>query len=71
MDDTNTKEREVRALLKGAHDLKCSNLVMLTMYEEGEQQEEWFGYSGVIRYIPLWKWLLLPAHEKLGYSLSS
>ena len=53
-----TRQREMRALVKAGRDLKCDRLVLLTRDEEGEDEFEWFGIKGVIRLIPLWKWLL-------------
>ncbi len=55
--DEKTRRREVNALLKAGRELKCTNLLMLTMDNEEETKEEWFGIQGVIRFIPLWKWL--------------
>ncbi|MCS7180183.1 MAG: ATP-binding protein, partial [bacterium] len=56
--DLRTKEREVRALLKGQESLRCENLIILNNEFEGEEIESWFGIRGKIRYIPIWKWLL-------------
>lgn len=53
-----TKEREVRALLKAGRELKCDNLIIITDDYETEENAEWFGIKGKIKYIPLWKWLL-------------
>jgi len=54
-----TLRREVHALLKAGHDTNCKRLLVLSMDEERESREEWFGIRGIIRFIPLWKWLLL------------
>ncbi|MCX6774112.1 MAG: ATP-binding protein [Candidatus Micrarchaeota archaeon] len=56
--NSETKEREVRALLKAGKELKCENLTVITYDYEGEEEYEWFGIKGRIRYIPLWKWIL-------------
>jgi hypothetical protein len=56
--DVEVKEREVRAILKAAKELKCKNLVVITGDYEAEKDEGWFGIKGRIRYVPLWKWLL-------------
>ena len=56
--DEKTKSREVRALLKASRELQCANLLVLTLQEDRESKEEWFGIQGVVRYMPLWKWLL-------------
>ena len=53
-----TKEREIRALLKASKELKCGNLVMITEDYESEEEMEWFGIKEKIKFIPLWKWLL-------------
>lgn len=53
-----TREREMKALLKAGRDLHCDRLLLLTRDEEGEEEFTWFGMQGVIRLIPLWKWLL-------------
>lgn len=56
--DTKTKNRELRALLKAGQDLKCKNLVIITDNYEAELSKKWFGITGKIKFIPLWKWLL-------------
>lgn len=53
-----TKNREIRALLKAGKELKCSNLLILTADYESEEQIEWFDLKGNVKFIPLWKWLL-------------
>ncbi|MEM3127289.1 MAG: ATP-binding protein [Candidatus Woesearchaeota archaeon] len=53
-----TKQREIRALLKASKELKCKKLLIITEDYEKEENAEWFGYKGKIKYIPLWKWLL-------------
>lgn len=54
-----TKNREVRALIKAGKELKCNNLLIITEDTESEEKGEWFGDKAVIRYIPLWRWLLM------------
>ena len=52
--------REWRALLK-AYDLfreQDPELVVLTWDYEDERRLEWFGRSGLVRFVPLWRWLL-------------
>jgi uncharacterized protein len=56
--DPDTKKREIKALLKAGKDLKCSNLLVINKDYEGEENLEWFGIKGKIKFIPLWKWLL-------------
>ena len=51
-------KREIRALLHAKKDLKCKNLIVITNDYEYEQNVEWFGMKGKIKFIPLWKWLL-------------
>ena len=53
-----TRQREMKALVKAGRDLKCDRLLLLTREEEGEEEIEWFGMKGVVRIMPLWKWLL-------------
>ncbi len=53
-----TKNREIRALIKAGKDLKCNNLWIITEDKEGKEKTEWFGDKATINYIPLWKWLL-------------
>lgn len=57
--DRETKQRETRALLKAGAELKCKNLMIITEDHEGMEKAEWFGKKGTIKYIPLWKWLLV------------
>ena len=51
-----TREREIKALLKGAAELRCKNLKIITDYYEDEEQHQEYK----ITFIPLWKWLLAP-----------
>lgn len=53
-----TKNREIRALIKAGKELNCSNLLIITEDTESEEKVEWFGDKATITYIPLWKWLL-------------
>jgi hypothetical protein len=50
-----TKKREVSSLLKASKELKCNDLLILTYDYTGEDKIE----GKRIRFIPLWKWLLL------------
>ena len=51
-----TRERETKALLKGAAELRCKHLKIVTDdYEDEEHHQDL-----KIVYIPLWKWLLAP-----------
>ena len=52
-----TKEREIRSLLKAGTEFKCDRLIVITNDYEGTEQHSWFGNSGEIEFIPLWRWL--------------
>lgn len=58
INNTKTKEREIRALLKASKELKCKNLLVVTEEREGEELLSWFKIKRKVRYTPLWKWLL-------------
>jgi uncharacterized protein len=60
IDDSETKNREIRALLKASKELKCKNLLVITSNKESEEHIEWFGIKRDVKFIPLWKWLLKP-----------
>lgn len=49
-----SKDREIKPLLKASKDVKCNNLMIITSDYE---REEKIG-SKKIKYIPLWRWLL-------------
>lgn len=51
------KEREIRSLLKGSIELQCKTLIVITNDYEQIEQHSWFGNTGEIEFIPLWKWL--------------
>jgi len=52
--EQNTKERELKALMKASEEFKCNNLLVIT--EDYETEEKFKGKK--IKFIPLWKWLL-------------
>ncbi len=54
LEDPDTKEREIKALLKASMELKCSDLLVITWDREVEEHT---GNKKVV-YLPLWKWLL-------------
>ncbi|MCK9580226.1 MAG: ATP-binding protein [Methanoregula sp.] len=60
LQDEKTRSREVRALLKASRELGCDNLLILSEREEKTEASEWFGMTGTVRYVPLWKWLESP-----------
>jgi predicted AAA+ superfamily ATPase len=55
-----TKDREIRALVKGSKELHCEDLLVLTQNAGGREDVEWFGQRATVRFVPLWKWLLNP-----------
>jgi len=54
LSDIKVKEREFRALVTASNELKCSELKVVTMDEEGEETVE----KKKIKIIPAWKWLI-------------
>ena len=54
LNSAETKEREIKALLKASKELKCKNLIVITEDKESEEKIK----NKKINYIPLWKWLL-------------
>jgi len=52
--------REYRSLLDGYELFKEHNpeLIIITWDYEDEKELSWFGKNGLIRFIPLWKWLI-------------
>ncbi|RLJ02991.1 MAG: hypothetical protein DRP11_02015 [Candidatus Aenigmatarchaeota archaeon] len=55
--DSETKKREIKALIKAGEELRCRNLSVITWEDEGEEMVN----GKVIRFIPLWKWLIREA----------
>lgn len=58
IENSETKTRELRSLLKASKDLRCKDLLVITKDYGGEEKIEWFGDKAVITFIPLWRWLL-------------
>jgi len=56
--NSETFDREIRALLKASKDLKCKNLVVINKDREEVLEKEWFGIREKIKFVPLWKWCL-------------
>ena len=52
----NTKERELRSLVKAMNEFRLNEGVVIT---EDFEDEEKIGDKKVV-YIPIWKWLLSP-----------
>lgn len=59
LSDADTKKREIKSLLKASKDLKCNNLFIINQDKEAEEKHEWFGINRKIKFIPLWKFLLI------------
>ena len=55
LDNLETREREIRSLIRGSKQLECSNLTIITYDQEKEEAVK----EKKIKFIPLWKWLLL------------
>lgn len=53
-----TKQREIRALIKAGKELKCKNLLVITEDYESIEDVEWFNQKAKIQFIPVWKWIL-------------
>jgi len=54
-----TKEREIKALIKASKELRCNNLIIINDDFEGEEIIN----KKKIKFIPLWKWLLEDSHK--------
>jgi len=54
VDDPKTKGRELKSLVRAAVELDCSDMLVITWDEEGEDEFK----GSRIRFVPLWKWLL-------------
>ncbi len=59
LEDEQTLKREVRSLLKAGVLLNCDNLIIINENLEEEREYDYKGENRTIRFIPLWKWLLL------------
>ena len=57
LSDPKTLNREVRVLLKAGAELQCRDLLVLTSGDEREENAEWFGTKGRIRFVPMLRWL--------------
>ncbi len=54
VEDFNTKERELNALVKASKELKCNDVLVITWdYEKVEKYK-----NKKIKFLPLWKWLV-------------
>ena len=54
LSNPHTKEREIKSLLKASEEFHCSNLLIITSEMENVENQD----GKIIKYIPLWKWLL-------------
>jgi len=52
--DIITKEREIKSLLTASRELNCNNLLIISWDFEAEERYK----DKIIRFIPLWRWLL-------------
>ena len=59
MSSPDTRAREVKALLKASEELRCNDLLIITMGEEGLEKAK----GKAIKIVPLWKWLLRPIEK--------
>jgi predicted AAA+ superfamily ATPase len=62
IEDFMTKEREVKALVEASKELRCNNLFVITQDYEAEEQHK----GKKIKFMPLWKWLLLDKSPHRG-----
>ena len=54
LSEQETKEREIKAILKASKELKCKDLIIISRDKEGEDVID----GAKIKFMPLWKWLL-------------
>ncbi len=54
LENEETRKREIMGLLKASEELKCNNLLIISLDEEEEVKQD----NKIIKIIPLWKWLL-------------
>ena len=59
IENINTKKREIRSAIMASRKLKCDNILVLTDDYENEEVVKWQNIKRIIKFIPLWKWLLL------------
>jgi predicted AAA+ superfamily ATPase len=51
------RSRETRALVKAGAALECKNLLLLNDTEDSRVDVSWYGSTGHIRILPVWKWM--------------
>ncbi len=59
IEEIKTRDREIKGLIKASEDLKCNDLLVITLDHEGEERYT----SKRVKFIPLWKWLLKVKEE--------
>ena len=53
-------DKEIKqSMLDFLNKFKVKEGLIITEDKEGEEQASWFGIKRKIRFVPLWKWLLL------------
>jgi predicted AAA+ superfamily ATPase len=57
MGEPKIKDREIRSLLKAGAEFNCKRMIVVTNDYEQNESHSWFGNTGEIEFIPLWKWL--------------
>lgn len=55
--DLSTREREIRTLIKASKELGCNDLSVITNDYESTTDENWFGTTRAIKFIPFLKWV--------------
>lgn len=58
MERIETRNREIRAILKASRDLKCKELLVITAGTDKIEAAEWQGIKEQIKMVPFHKWLL-------------
>jgi len=64
LSEPKVKEREIRALLKAGAALDCKQILVITRDFEKVEEASWYGFTGEVNFIPLWKWLLEKSERK-------
>ncbi len=57
--DFETKKREIRSLIKASAEFNCKTLLVITWDYEAEEKVKWRGREAEVKFLPLWKWLLI------------
>ena len=58
LSDLETKNREIKSLLKASKELRCNNLLVITWDHEAEETVKLNGLEAKVSFIPLWKWII-------------